>query len=155
MWVCAIACSPAIVDANNDGVAEVYVGADYPGLFRLQLPGNPQWNPNRAPWPMFRHDIGRTGCAEAIYPCVAERGSVAGIVTYNGQPSGSLTVQAEGPGNPPEHRTTQTVSNGKYIFCILTPGSWTVHCSDGQGHSDEEVVSVTAGIQSRVDLELH
>jgi hypothetical protein len=102
---------------------------------------------------MFRRDIGRTGNAEYMYPWLPERGSIVGVVTCDGQPVDGATITAEGPGNPPEERTTASVSNGKYMLTILKPGTWSVEASYG-GHTDDDEVIVEAGIQYRVDLDL-
>ncbi|MFC1594139.1 FG-GAP-like repeat-containing protein [Candidatus Omnitrophota bacterium] len=54
----SVASSPAIADIDNDGVLEIVVGSGdhkvYAWSFGLCKPGE-------APWPMFRHDLERTG----------------------------------------------------------------------------------------------
>jgi hypothetical protein len=165
-WDCGgpdypITCSPTITDIEPEGeaghgVADIII-ANGLGLFKLNLSGNPppEWDPAKAPWPMFRRNIGRTGCAEDNWPVIPEKGSIAGIVTYNGVPVEAAAVHAQMVLYPPVYRDTTSVSDGKYIFDILTPGIWFVDAWDQshQHHAARQVL-VGAGVQTRCDLQL-
>lgn len=51
--------SPAIADLDQDGDVEVMIGSYDASLHVYDLTAS--WNPERVPWPVFRHDPSRTG----------------------------------------------------------------------------------------------
>lgn len=67
-----IASTPTITDIDFDELTEILVASDDKKVYVFDLSPTAQYQPENCPWPMFRHDIQRTGCFSLPYDLSTE-----------------------------------------------------------------------------------
>jgi hypothetical protein len=141
--------TPIIWDIDNDGLIEVGVLAWDGTVYIWDLPF--QWNPNRIPWPFFRHDVANTGYVESpILPvAIGEPGPSPGAMPriaavhpprpnpFN--PSTTIAFDVPGPGQTPVTLTIYDLE-GRVVTRLLNrafPAGRHAVTWDGRGEAGQ------------------